>query len=763
MMRGGSRGVFAALVAVVCVQQLLLFRFWAGKRGSESSLLRRYTRAQGRLTSSAMLEVVDARHLAAKKRRPLPVRIRLEQFAPVDADGTASLPRKSARAVVDFGENANKSEVRGGEARGILPYRSSTVRPLLAATNVTRTLRLGSEGKDCWSTCKQQGGTCAPLDNLDSQLQLRSGSLSRSHIRELIRPPLFYTFGDDLPALRTMLGESPIGGKLQLAVQQSPTSFFKCGGGYQNSRRVCPCSADVEPDPPLPTDTHPSVASQLAAQHPSVGFAGAFRVPADKDYAEYREIASWTPHTKVSQSAVVVLSVHRSDCSSSSRGSSPTDSPCCSTSADGVSVWWCVVVVFAKKGRHKINLGSGGNMSFSSALVEVVDTHNFAGSFDCAGPGLRLASTGPVENIFTITILDQEGKLRLGNDQFLTVKLTAQLKRQREEMREEARARAETGPRRLQEKESTRELDTESKRVRKRDREREGKGARARERANEGERKGGREGEREIEGRRERAKKKEGGRERAGSAPSSSQIPGSSDSPLPSETVSLAADVHDLGNGSYQVSYALPHLPVAGGAYDIQVAYLGVPMAQTSGNGAGTQRRARRASKSLSSSTCVNLRVHVDTPGVIRQGSSEQGTEESGAEGECAVEVASRRQRGYWVGGEWRPFCVWPRFTAEVGCCCMFLLPAISDAHCRPLTYSCLLAVTPPLLAFSPLSFPASVLRILPCHIRQPGGASRKRLSFSREIRTCASSSSRCMSCSTSRQRKSIGCPTRST
>ena len=143
------------------------------------------------------------------------------------------------------------------------------------------------------------------------------------------------------------------------------------------------------------------------------------------------------------------------------------------------------MVVFAKKGRHKINLGSGGNMSFSSALVEVVDTHNFAGSFDCAGPGLRLASTGPVENIFTITILDQEGKLRLGNDQFLTVKLTAQLKRQREEMREEARARAETGPRRLQEKESTRELDTESKRVRKRDREREGKGARARERANE--------------------------------------------------------------------------------------------------------------------------------------------------------------------------------------------------------------------------------------------------------------------------------------
>ena len=139
--------------------------------------------------------------------------------------------------------------------------------------------------------------------------------------------------------------------------------------------------------------------------------------------------------------------------------------------------------------------------------------------------------------------------------------------------------------------------------------------------------------------------------------------------------MSLAADVHDLGNGSYQVSYALPHMPVAGGTYDIQVAYLGVPMAQTpSASPAGTQRRARRR-RGLSSSTCVNLRAYVvDTRGATRQDGSEQGTEESNAEGECAVEVASRRQRGYWVGGEWRPFCVWPHFSAEVSCCCLLLV-----------------------------------------------------------------------------------------
>jgi len=283
MMRRSSRGVFAALVAVVLLQQVLLFRFWAGTHESKSSLVRRYTAAQARQNSSAMLELEEPRHLASKNRRSLPLRIRLDQLAPVDADRMEqpALSRKSAHAEVVFGENANKSSdvgKGGGEGRGILPDRSwgspSPVPPWLAATNITRTLRLGREGKDCYSTCKQNGGTCAPLNDLDSQVQ--SGSLSKSHIRELLRAPLFHTFGDDLPALRTMLGASTIGGKHHLALRQAPPSFFKCGGGYEYSRRVCPCAETAELDPPLPTDEHPSVASQLAAQHPTVGFAGAF-------------------------------------------------------------------------------------------------------------------------------------------------------------------------------------------------------------------------------------------------------------------------------------------------------------------------------------------------------------------------------------------------------------------------------------------------------------------------------------------------------
>lgn len=81
------RVVFAASFALVFVQQVVLLRFWVGTSRSESNLVRRYIRAQAYRNSSAMLVSEDSRHRAAKNRRPLTLRIRLDEFAPAHADG----------------------------------------------------------------------------------------------------------------------------------------------------------------------------------------------------------------------------------------------------------------------------------------------------------------------------------------------------------------------------------------------------------------------------------------------------------------------------------------------------------------------------------------------------------------------------------------------------------------------------------------------------------------------------------------------------
>jgi len=91
------RVVFATLVALVFVQQVVLLRLWAGNSGSESNLVRRYIgpSEQAHRNSGAILVSEDLRHRTAKNRHPLPSRLRLGEFAPADADGMLALLRKS--------------------------------------------------------------------------------------------------------------------------------------------------------------------------------------------------------------------------------------------------------------------------------------------------------------------------------------------------------------------------------------------------------------------------------------------------------------------------------------------------------------------------------------------------------------------------------------------------------------------------------------------------------------------------------------------
>lgn len=60
----------------------------------------------------------EPRHRAAKKRRPLPLRIRLDELAPVDSDGLTALSRKSTYAAVTY---TGERGVEGGPVTGVKP------------------------------------------------------------------------------------------------------------------------------------------------------------------------------------------------------------------------------------------------------------------------------------------------------------------------------------------------------------------------------------------------------------------------------------------------------------------------------------------------------------------------------------------------------------------------------------------------------------------------------------------------------------------
>jgi hypothetical protein len=106
-------------------------------------------------------------------------------------------------------------------------------------------VKIAAQAGDCWSTCDVNGLTCNSSPALVNRFfSLSRGGLTPEVSNVLSQQVLWRShnvvatgYGGDLPALRMI----SLNGKRVERYVVSTLGSFVCGGGYEGSRRLCPC------------------------------------------------------------------------------------------------------------------------------------------------------------------------------------------------------------------------------------------------------------------------------------------------------------------------------------------------------------------------------------------------------------------------------------------------------------------------------------------------------------------------------------------